>query len=72
MNIEYMNGSEQLDYENGCIQISADNQAEAFRLGLLFADLGMNGLEALHYNSEWLDKESIRIPLTNCKEPQGE
>jgi len=53
--------SEQSDYPDGCLQITAENEVDAFELGQIFADLIAAKKEVVRLVRG--DSVSIRVPL---------
>ncbi len=62
MNIKFLKGNEQSDYENGCIEISTSDQIQAFELGRLFSKLINNKFKTVSLDCN--ETVAIRIPLT--------
>lgn len=60
MKIEIKSEEEQIDFKNGCIQLTPTSNLEAFKLGRIFAQLVDEGFEVTKSISTF---PFIRIPL---------
>jgi hypothetical protein len=61
--VEYKKINEQSDYSDGCIEITATNAKDAFKIGRMFGEMESQCIESVMSRDSGLDEVSIRVPL---------